>query len=373
MSIWVFLPIAGLSLNVFLIVGVGAGVGFLSGMLGVGGGFLLTPVLIMLGIPPTVAAASDSAQIVAASASGMAAHLRLKNVDFKMGALLLSGGLAGGAIGANVIRSLRTLGNADLLITVSYIVVLGAVGTSMFIANLRTLYRSPTIRIPRRRKARKTPLLARLPWQTSFPHSQVEHSFFVPIVLGLLTGILAAIMGVGGGFIMVPMMVYLLRVPPHVAVGTSLFQILFTCAGVTYLQAVTNYTVDLVLALLLAAGSTLGAQLGARVSRFLRGDQLLIILATLALLVVVRMTISAVKAPESLLEPAAHARVELRQAVGEIAASRAIEPVGSLDPASQRDSLPDIGPLPSAGAQDVGRSGGRAPDVPWVRNRDATG
>ena len=149
--------------------------------------------------------------------------------------------------------------------------------------------------------------MSRLPFQIYFPHSKVQHSAVVPFVLCAMVGILAAIMGVGGGFMMVPMMVYLLRMPPHVAVGTDLFQILFTCAGVTYMQATTNYTVDLVLALLLAAGSTVGAQIGARATRFLRGEQLLIILASLALIVVVKMVISVVTTPTSLLEPAAHA------------------------------------------------------------------
>ncbi len=303
---WIFLPVAGISINLFVLIAAGASVGFLSGLLGVGGGFLLTPLLIMIGIPPTVAAASDSAQIVAASSSGVAAHFRLGNVDYKMGAVLLLGGLAGASIGVRLIKVLRMLGNADLLITLTYIVVLGAVGGSMFVASWRALRGGPAARRARR-QLRKSRLLARLPLQVYFPHSQVQHSLLVPFALCVLVGALAAIMGVGGGFMMVPMMVYLLRMPPHVAVGTDLFQILFTCAGVTYLQATTNFTVDIVLALLLAAGSTVGAQIGARASRYLRGDQLLIILATLALLVVFRMVVSVVSEPESLLAPAAHA------------------------------------------------------------------
>lgn len=305
----VFLPVAGMAINLFALVGAGAGVGFLSGLLGVGGGFLLTPILIMLGIPPTVAAASDSCQIVAASASGTAAHFRLGNVDYKMGAILLLGGLVGGRVGVFVVKALRQLGNADLLITLTYIVVLGFVGTSMMIASVRSL--RGQVRGKRREHrpsavpSRKS-LLARLPFQVDFPRSRVRHSVFVPFVLCALVGILAAIMGVGGGFIMVPMMVYLLGMPPHVAVGTDLFQILFTCAGVTYMQATTNYTVDVVLALLLASGSTVGAQIGARVSRYLRGEQLLIILASLALAVVARMILSVLTTPASLLVPAAH-------------------------------------------------------------------
>ena len=297
----IFLPVAGISINLFVLMGAGAMVGFLSGLLGVGGGFLLTPILMMIGIPPTVAAASDSCQIVAASASGVAAHFRLGNVDFKMGGILLLGGLSGAAVGVEIIKVLRTLGNADLLITLTYIVVLGGVGGSMFVASLRSLRRG--VVAPRaHRPARKRSFLARLPLQMSFPRSNVQHSAFVPFFLCALVGMLAAIMGVGGGFIMVPMMVYLLRMPPHVAVGTDLFQILFTCAGVTYMQATTNHTVDVVLALLLAAGSTIGAQIGARVSRYLRGEQLLIILASLALLVVGKMLLGIMLTPSSLLD-----------------------------------------------------------------------
>ena len=321
----IFLPVAGLSINLFLIIGAGTGVGFLSGLLGVGGGFLLTPILIMVGIPPTIAAASDSCQIVAASSSGAAAHFRLGNVDYRMGGILLLGGLVGAAIGVQVIKALRALGNADLLITITYIIVLGSVGGSMFVSSVRRLRRGDLVssarsRVPRRRK----PILSRLPFQMVFPHSHVRHSIIVPFVLCAIVGILAAIMGVGGGFMMVPMMVYLLRMPPHVAIGTDLFQILFTCAGVTYLQATTNFTVDIVLALLLAAGSTVGAQIGARVSRILRGEHLLIILATLALVVTVQMTIGLFTTPASLLEPAVeHARLEAGHHQGEFATVQA--------------------------------------------------
>jgi uncharacterized membrane protein YfcA len=323
----IFLPIAGISINLFLLIGAGAGVGFLSGLLGVGGGFLLTPILIMIGIPPTVAAASDSCQIVAASSSGVAAHFRLGNVDYKMGGILLLGGLTGAAIGVRVIKALRMLGNADLLITVTYIVVLGAVGGSMFVASLRSLRRGPTM-TKGHRVVKRNPLLAKLPFQMKFPHSQVEHSIFMPFVLCAMVGVLAAIMGVGGGFMMVPMMVYLLRMPPHVAVGTDLFQILFTCAGVTFMQATTNFTVDIMLALLLAAGSTIGAQVGARASKYLRGEQLLIILASMALIVTVRMVFGLLTTPESLLSPAAeggHASIKMGGEVLAAAGSTAVQ------------------------------------------------
>ena len=297
---WVFLPVAGVSINVFAVIGAGAAVGFLSGLLGVGGGFLLTPIMIMLGIPPTVAAASDTNTMVATSASGTAAHFRLGNVDLKMGAVLLAGGLAGAQIGVEVIRVLRQLGNADFLIAVTYILMLGLVGGGMMVDSVRKL-RSGAVAAKAHRPGRFGGLLKKLPWQVDFPRSRVRHSVLVPFFLCMLVGILAAIMGVGGGFIMVPMMVYLLRMPAHVAVGTSLFQILFTCSGVTIMQSVRNQTVDVMLALLVALGSTVGAQVGARVSKLLRGEQLLFTLATLALLVMFRMAAGIVLPPANLL------------------------------------------------------------------------
>ncbi|MEJ2368546.1 MAG: sulfite exporter TauE/SafE family protein [Acidobacteriota bacterium] len=296
----ILLPVAGISINLFLLIGVGGLVGFLSGMFGVGGGFLLTPILMMVGIPPTVAAASDSCQIVAASSSGAAAHFRLGNVDVKLGGILLVGGLVGAAIGVRIIKVLRAMGNADLVITLTYIVVLGGVGSYMFFESLQGLRRGTLTERPHHiRKSRG--ILARIPFQMDFPRSGVRHSIFIPFLICVSIGILAAIMGVGGGFIMVPMMVYLLRMPMHVAVGTDLFQIVFTCAGVTFLQATTNHTVDLVLALLLAVGSTIGAQVGARVGRLLRGDQLKILLAIIVLVVMIKMTIDVVVEPASLL------------------------------------------------------------------------
>jgi len=302
----IFLPVAGISINIWILIGAGSLVGFLSGLLGVGGGFLLTPILMLVGIPPTVAAASDSCQIVAASSSGVAAHFRLGNVDFKMGITLLAGGLVGAGFGVQIIKVLRALGDADTLITITYIVVLGLVGGSMFAASLQNLRRGPMAAKIHRPPSRPG-LLKRLPLQVYFQRSNVRHSLLVPFLLCVAVGILASIMGVGGAFMMVPMMVYLLGMPAHVAVGTSLFQTLFTCAGVTYMQSTANHTVDLVLALLLAVGSTIGAQIGARLTRFMRGDQLLIILASLALLVFLKMVIGVLVTPANLLSPAAHA------------------------------------------------------------------
>jgi uncharacterized membrane protein YfcA len=298
----IFLPIAGISTEGYLIIGVGALVGFLSGLLGVGGGFLLTPMLMMIGIPPTVAAASDTNAIVATSSSGVAAHFRLGNVDVKMGTILLLGGLTGAAIGVEIIKVLRAFGNADILIKITYVVMLGVVGALMLGDSVRNLRRGHMVAAQAKSRKTQHALLKRLPLQMDFPRSGVRHSAVVPFVLGALVGTLSAIMGVGGGFLMVPVMVYGLGMSAHLAVGTSLFQILFTCAGVCFMQASANHTIDVVLALALAAGSTIAAQIGAAVSKRMRGDQLMFILAGLALLVAVKMSLGLVLRPSSRLE-----------------------------------------------------------------------
>jgi len=286
-----YLPIAGNATNVLLLLGLGGVVGFLSGLFGVGGGFLMTPLLIMAGIPPTVAAASDSNQIVAASTSGTYAHYRMGNVDFKMGIFLLVGGVVGGTLGVQLIKILRALGNADFVIKVTYVVMLGVIGSYMFMESLQSLrHKAPKARpAAPARPSLYARLVQALPWQTKFVKSGVTLSPLLPIILGLFVGVLAAIMGVGGGFIMVPVMVYLLRMPMHVVVGTSLFQILFTCVNVTIMQAMTNRTVDMELAIVLLIGSTLGAQFGARLSRKLKADQLKILLASIVLVVMIQM------------------------------------------------------------------------------------
>ncbi len=298
-----YLPIAGNSVNMLAILGLGGAVGLLSGIFGVGGGFLMTPLLIMMGIPATVAAASDSNQIVGASTSGTLAHFRLGNVDFQMGWLLLIGGVVGGTAGVQLIKLLRALGNADFLINVTYVIMLGGIGGYMMVESIQSM-RKQKIDAPAR-KVQKESVYARLvtslPWQVEFKRSGVRLSILMPLVLGVLVGVLAAIMGVGGGFIMVPVMVYLLRMPMHVVVGTSLFQILFTCINVTIMQAWENHTVDFILALLLLIGSSIGAQLGAKVGRKLHGDQLKVLLASLVLIVMVKMLYQLLARPDVLL------------------------------------------------------------------------
>ena len=299
---YMYLPIAGNSVNIVLVFGMGGIVGLLSGIFGVGGGFLMTPLLIMIGIPSTVAAASDSNQIVGASTSGTLAHFRLGNVDFKMGILLLVGGVIGGTLGVQIIKVLRAMGNADFLIKVTYVLMLGFIGLYMFQESLQALRKKTVTATVTTKQSRYNQLVQKLPWQTDFTKSGVRLSVLMPLVLGTFVGVLAAIMGVGGGFIMVPVMVYLLRMPMHVVVGTSLFQILFTCVNVTIMQAHTNHNVDFILALILLLGSSLGAQLGAKVSRRLKGDQLKILLASLVLVVMVKMLLDLLLTPDVLLD-----------------------------------------------------------------------
>ncbi len=300
-----YLPLAGNSTNILLLFGLGGAVGFLSGLFGVGGGFLMTPLLIMVGIPSTVAAASDSNQIVAASTSGTFAHYRLGNVDFKMGLLLIIGGVLGGTVGVQFIKVLRAMGNADFVIKITYVVMLGVIGFYMFMESLQSLRKKPV----EARRVEAAPvkvslysrMIQALPYQMHFEKSGVTLSPLLPLILGVFVGILAAIMGVGGGFIMVPVMVYMLRMPMHVVVGTSLFQILFTCINVTVMQSISNHTVDMVLAIILLLGSTLGAQFGVRLSKRLKADQLKILLASIVLLVMVQMLVSLVLPPHLLL------------------------------------------------------------------------
>jgi uncharacterized membrane protein YfcA len=292
----VFLPIAGLSVSLPLLVGTGFAIGFLSGLVGVGGGFLLTPALMIMGIGPAVAAASGSNTVVATSASGVAAHFRLGNVDIRMGSILLIGGLTGGAVGVRLIEAMRALGEAGVMITLTYILVLGGVGGYMLRKSLGRRAESA--------KVEGSSLLRRLPLQMDFPRSGVRLSALGPFAVAAAVGVLAS-MGRGGGFVLVPAMVYLLGMPEHVAVGTSLFEILFTCSGVTFMEATANGTVDVVLVVLLAVGSTVGAQLGARASVRLRGSQLMVPLAVLVLGVMAEMVFRILRTPTNLLEATA--------------------------------------------------------------------
>jgi uncharacterized membrane protein YfcA len=302
MPLSIFLPVAGTTTNMLIPIGLGGIVGFLSGLFGVGGGFLMTPLLMMIGIPATVAAATDSNQIVAASASGTLAHARAGSVDLKMGFLLLLGGIAGSSIGVVIIKFLRSLGEADLFIRLVYIVMLGGIGAYMFFESLGSMRRKgPGLRQAARPSTAYARFMNRLPWQMEFKRSRIVLSALLPLLLGCLVGVLAGIMGVGGGFIMVPVMVYILRMPMHVVVGTSLFQIVFTCINATIMQSALNHTVDFVLALLLLIGSVVGAQLGVSVNRRLKGDQLKILMAIVVLAVWIKMVIDLLVRPDILV------------------------------------------------------------------------
>lgn len=261
----------------------------------------MTPILIMFGIPSTVAAATDSNQIVAASVSGTYAHWKVGNVDFKMGLYLLAGGFLGGLVGVEGIKILRAMGDADFVIKITYVLMLGIVGTYMFVESLQSIRKKKHEEAIEQKDSKVAMFLRSLPLQTRFEKSGVTHSAIVPIILGGLVGVLAAIMGVGGGFLMVPVMFYVLRMPMHVIVGTSLFQILFTCIEVTFLQSYTNHTVDFILAVLLLIGSTVGAQVGATFGRKLKGDQLKILLAVIVLAVTVKIVFELTLSPSLLL------------------------------------------------------------------------
>ena len=278
----IYLPIAELSLNIFILFGLGGGVGFLSGLFGVGGGFLMTPLLILNGISPAVAVGTEANQIVASSVSGALAHWRRGNVDIKMGLVLLAGGLIGSTLGVQVFTFLRGVGQIDLVISGSYVVFLGGIGALMLSESLRAMRRRKQSGGPRRKLHQHT-WLHGLPLKMRFRKSKLYISAILPLGIGVVVGILAAIMGVGGGFIMVPAMIYLLGMPTSVVIGTSLFQIIFVTANVTFLQAWQNQTVDILLALVLLGGGVVGAQLGTRTSAALHGEQLRSLLALLVL------------------------------------------------------------------------------------------
>ena len=280
----IYLPIAELSVNVFLILGLGGAIGFLSGLFGVGGGFLMTPILIFIGIPAPVAVGTEANQIVASSVSGVLAHWRRGNVDFKMGGVLLLGGLVGSTFGVWLFSILRQIGQIDLVIKLCYVTFLGIIGSLMFVESLRAMRRRRSATMARG-KLHKHTWIHGLPLKMRFRRSKLYISALLPAGVGFLVGMLSALMGVGGGFIMVPAMIYLLGMPTAVVVGTSLFQIIFVTANVTFLQAYANQTVDVVLAVILLVAAVIGAQFGARASATLRGEQLRILLALMVLAV----------------------------------------------------------------------------------------
>lgn len=277
-----YLPIAEVSVNIFLLLGIGGVVGFLSGLFGVGGGFLITPLLFFIGIPPAIAVATGANQVVASSISGVLAQLKRKAVDLRMGTVLLVGGLIGSASGVWVFAALTAAGQVDLFVQLSYVLFLGFIGLTMFAESLRALMRANRPGGPIRR-AHTHNWVHGLPFKMKFRASGLYISVLPPLGVGALVGFLAAIMGVGGGFIMVPAMIYLLGMPTKVVIGTSLFQIIFVTAFTTLMHAVTSNTVDMMLALLLIIGGVVGAQFGARFSGRLKAEQLRILLSLLVI------------------------------------------------------------------------------------------
>jgi len=288
-----YLPIAGLSVNALLLLALGGGVGFLSGLFGVGGGFLLTPFLIFMGISPAVAVATGANQVVGTSVSGVLAHWRRGNVDVRMGVVLLVGGLVGSSFGVHLFAWLQRMGHVDLVINLCYVAFLSFIGTTMGVESLLDLVRRTRMR-PRKRHNHR---YSHLPFKVRFPKSGLYISLLLPIGVGVIGGVLSALMGVGGGFVMVPLMIYVLEMPTKVVVGTSLLQIIFVTANVTILQSVETHTVDVALMLLLLLGGVIGAQIGVVLGTRMRGEQLRALLALLVLGVGLRLGFELIRTP----------------------------------------------------------------------------
>ncbi len=296
----VYLPIANLAVNVLVIIGLGVLTGVLSGMFGVGGGFLTTPLLIFYGVPPTVAAASAASQLTGASVSGVLAHSKRGGVDYQMGAVMVAGGVIGTGLGAMLFSLFTALGQIDTLINILYVLLLGGVGSFMARDAWRALAakRSGTPIPPRKR--RHHPLVASLPLRWRFYRSGLYISPLAPLLLGVGTGILTMLMGIGGGFVLVPAMLYILGMSANVVVGTSLFQILFTTIAATLMHAMTTHAVDVVLAAVLLLGSVTGAQIGARAALSIPPERLRLVLAALVLIVALRMALGLTYRPEAI-------------------------------------------------------------------------
>ncbi|EJF90311.1 hypothetical protein MEG_01172 [Bartonella tamiae Th307] len=289
MRVSIYLPIAEMSLNMLVIISMGAGVGFLSGLFGVGGGFLITPLLIFYNIPPAIAVGTGANQVIASSVTGALSHFKRRSLDIKLGILLVIGGLIGSFFGIQLFALLRQLGQLDLIISLLYVILLGGVGGLMAVESWRAIMRTRSGRQVNIRRPGQHNWIHRLPLKLRFRASMIYVSIIPVLAIGFIIGLLSSIMGVGGGFIMVPALIYLLRVPTNVVVGTSLFQITFVTAFTTVLQSMTNQSVDVVLAFLLMVGGVIGAQYGTRAGRKLRAEQLRMLLALLVLAVCARL------------------------------------------------------------------------------------
>jgi uncharacterized membrane protein YfcA len=296
----IYLPIAELSLNVFLLLGMGFAIGFLSGMFGIGGGFILTPMLIFLGVPPAVAVGTGASQVVAASVSSATGHWRRKNVDLQMGAVLIMGGFVGAALGVQLLGYLRALGQLELIVTLAYVVLLGVVGGLMLVESLRTMRAAPAKGGAYSRRGGQHTWIEGLPLKRRFRHSRIYASIIPFLAIGTVIGLLTGIMGVGGGVLLVPALIYLLRIPTRLVIGTSTFQIVCVAAFATVLQATFNQTIDLALAVPLMAGSVIGAQFGVGYSERFKAEQLRALLALIVVAVAVRMAFGLVIPPSDI-------------------------------------------------------------------------
>jgi hypothetical protein len=296
----VYLPITEISVNLAVMLGLGAAVGFLSGMFGVGGGFLLTPFLMFSGIAAPIAVATGANQIVATSVSGALAQWRRGNIDFRMGYLLIAGGLAGALIGVFVLKVLREAGQAGLIISLIYVALLGVIGMLMLGESLRAMRRARAGKPVAARRPGQHNWIHGLPLKMRFPRSRLYISAIPPLAIGWVVGLLTSLLGVGGGFIMVPAMIYLLRMPTNIVIGTSMFQIIFVTAIVTVLHATLNHSLDVVLALILAAGGVIGGQFGVRAGQKLRGEQLRALLGLMVLAFALRLLLDLVLRPSEL-------------------------------------------------------------------------
>ena len=296
----IYLPIAELSLNVLLLLGMGFAIGFLSGMFGVGGGFILTPLLIFLGVPSAIAVGTSASQVVAASVSSALGHWRRNNVDVHMGLLLTSGGFVGAMIGVVVLGILRARGQLDIFVALTYVVLLGVVGALMLIESVHTMRASPVKAGGGRHRGGQHTWIEGLPLKTRFRHSRIYASTIPFVAVGAFIGLLTGIMGVGGGFLLIPAMIYLLRIPTRIVIGTSTFQIVCVTAFATVMQATLNQTVDLLLSLPLMAGSVIGAQFGVGYAERFKAEQLRALLALIVLAVAVRIAFGLVIRPSDL-------------------------------------------------------------------------
>ena len=296
----IYLPIAEININIFLIVFIGMLVGALSGLFGVGGGFLMTPLLIFLGIPPVVAVGSEAPHVLASSVSGVIAHWRKKNVDFKMGFFLLSGGVVGSTVGVNLFKLLKTYGQIDIVIQFLFLVFLGFIGVSMAFESAKTTIKNYRTTSAIRTKLHQHSWIHGLPFKLRFHRSKLYISAIPPVLIGFFVGVLSAMMGVGGGFIMIPAMVYILGMSTNVVVGTSLFQIIFVTANSTFFQSYLNQTVDIVLSALMILGGVIGAQIGVRIGTKLKAEYLRGILAILVLLVCAKILTDLILTPSDL-------------------------------------------------------------------------